>query len=63
MLIKIYTLFTVLYSNLEVYNIASVLESFKTNSLTIRPLRVGVEVNNIFITVATFKSFRNCKVS
>jgi hypothetical protein len=63
MLIKIYTLFTVLYSNLEVYNIASVLESSRINSLTIGPPRVGVEVDNIFIAIVTFKSFKNCKVS
>jgi hypothetical protein len=63
MLIKIYTLFTVLYFNLEAHDIALVLGSFKANSSTIRPLRVEVEVNNIFVTVATFSSFRNYKIS
>jgi hypothetical protein len=63
MLIKIYTLFTVLYSNLEACDIASVLKSSGASSSTIRPPGVGVEVDNIFIAVATFSSFKNCKVS
>jgi hypothetical protein len=62
MLIKIYTLFTVLYSNLKARDITLVLGSFGASSLTIRPFRVGVEVNNIFIAVATFKSSKNYKV-
>ena len=59
--IKIYTLFTVLYSNLEACGIALVLGFSRASSLTTRPFRAEVEVNNIFITVATFSSSRNCR--
>jgi hypothetical protein len=58
---KIYTLFTILYSNLEARGIALVLGSFRANSLITRPPRVEVEVDNAFITVATFNSSRNCR--
>jgi hypothetical protein len=61
MTIKTYTLFTVLYSNLKARNITSVLGSFKTSNSTAGPFRVKVEINNIFITAATFNSSRNCK--
>ena len=57
--IKIYTLFTVLYSNLEARNITLVLGSPRASSLTARPPRVEVEVDNIFVTIATFSSSRN----
>jgi len=59
--VKIYTLFTILYSNLEAHDITSVLGSSKANNLTTRPSRVGVEVDNIFVAVATFNSSRNYK--
>ena len=62
MLVKIYTLFTVLYSNLEACNIALVLGSSRASGLTIRPSRVVVEVDNIFVAIATFSSSRNCRV-
>ena len=61
MTVKTYTLFTILYSNLEAYNIALVLKSSRASSSTARPFRVEVEINNIFITTATFNSSRNCK--
>ena len=61
MTIKIYTLFTVLYSNLEARDIISVLGFFGAGDLTTRPPRVGVEVDNIFVTITTFSSSRNCK--
>ena len=60
--IKIYILFTVLYSNLEAYNIALVLGPSRTSSLITRPPRVEVEVGNVFVTIATFSSSRNCRV-
>jgi len=63
MLVKTYTLFTILYSNLEAYNIALVLGSSGAGGLTIGPPRVGVEVDNVFIAVATFSSSRNCSTS
>jgi hypothetical protein len=59
---KIYTLFTILYSNLEAHDIALVLGSSKADSSTTGPPRVEVEVNNVFVTIATFNSSRNCKV-
>ena len=62
MLIKTYTLFIVLYSNLEARDIALVLGFSGASGLTIGPPRVGVEVDNVFVAVATFSSFRNCKV-
>ena len=58
---KIYTLFTVLYSNLEVCNITLVLGSPGASSSIARPPRVEVEVDNVFITAATFNSSRNCR--
>jgi hypothetical protein len=60
--VKIYTSFTVLYSNLEAYNIASVLGPSGASSLITRPPRVEVEVDNVFVAVATFSSSRNCRV-
>ena len=59
---KIYTLFTVLYFNLEARDITLVLGSPGADSLTARPPKVEVEVDNVFITAATFSSFKNCKV-
>ena len=58
--IKIYTLFTVLYSNLEARGIAVVLGSSRASSLIARPSRI--EVDNVFITIATFSSSRNYRV-
>ena len=63
MLIKIYTSFTISYSNLKAHDITLVLGSSGANNSTIRPFKVGVEVDNIFITIATFSSFRNYKTS
>jgi hypothetical protein len=60
--VKIYTLFTVLYSNLEACSIALVLGSSRASSLTTRPSGVEVEVDNVFVTIATFSSSRNCRV-
>jgi hypothetical protein len=57
--VKIYTSFTVLYSNLEACDIALVLGSSRASSLTTRPPRVEVEVDNVFVAVATFSSSRN----
>jgi len=51
-----------LYSNLEAYNIALVLGFSKASNSTTGPLRVEVEVDNVFVAVATFNSFKNCKV-
>ena len=59
---KIYTLFTVLYSNLEARGIALVLGSSGASSLTTRPPRAEVEVDNVFIAIATFSSSRNYRV-
>ena len=61
MTIKTYTLFTVLYSNLEAHDIALVLGSSGASSLTTRPLIVEVEVDNVFVAVVTFSSSKNCK--
>ena len=58
---EIYTLFTVLYSNLEAYNIALVLGPSRASGLTTGPPRVEVKVDNVFITIATFSSSRNCR--
>ena len=63
MTVKTYILFTVLYSNLKARNIALVLGFFRASNLITGPLRVEVEVDNVFVTVATFSSFRNCKAS
>ena len=60
--IKIYTLFTVLYSNLEARGIALVLGSSRAGSLITRPSKVEVEVDNAFIAIATFSSSRNYRV-
>ena len=60
---KIYTLFTVLYSNLEACDIALVLGSSGAGSSTIGPPRVEVEVDNVFVAIATFSSSRNCRAS
>jgi len=60
MTVKTYILFTVLYSNLEACDIALVLGLFGAGGLTIGPL--GVEVDNVFVAVATFNSSRNCRV-
>ena len=57
--IKTYTSFTILYSNLEARGIALVLGSSRASNLITRPPRVGVEVDNIFVAVATFSSSRN----
>ena len=62
MTIKTYTLFTVLYSNLEARDIALGLGPSGASSLITRPPRVEVEVDNVFITIATFSSSRNCRV-
>jgi len=63
MLVKTYTSFTVLYSNLEACDIALVLGSSGADSLTIGPPGVGVEVDNVFVAAVTFSSSRNCKAS
>jgi len=60
--IKIYILFIILYFNLKTHSIALVLESFGVNSLTIKPFRVEVEVDNILIVAAIFNSFKNYRV-
>jgi hypothetical protein len=62
MTVKIYTSFTILYSNLEARDIALVLGPSRASSLTTRPPRVEVEVDNIFVAVATFSSSRNYRV-
>jgi len=62
MTIKTYTLFTVLYSNLEARDIALVLGSSRASSSTARPPRVEVEVDNVFFAIATFSSSRNYRV-
>ena len=59
---KTYTLFTVLYSNLEARDIALVLGSPRASGLTARPPGVEVEVDNVFVATATFSSSRNCRV-
>ena len=62
MTVKTYTLFTILYSNLEAYNIALILGSSRASNLTTRPSKVEVKANNIFVTITTFSGSRNCKV-
>jgi len=63
MLVKIYTLFTILYSNLEACDITSVLGSSEADGSTIGPPGVEVEVDNIFVAATIFSSSRNCKAS
>ena len=60
--VKTYTSFTILYSNLKACDIALVLGSSRASSLITRPSRVEVEIDNIFITIATFSSSKNYKV-
>jgi len=57
--VKTYTSFTVLYSNLEARDIASVLGSSGAGGSTTGPPGVEVEVDNVFVAAATFSSSRN----
>ncbi len=59
---KTYTLFTVLYSNLEARDITLVLGLFGASGLITGPPGVEVEVDNVFVAAATFSSSRNCRV-
>ena len=59
---KTYTLFTVLYFNLEAHSIALVLRFSGANNLITKPFRIEVEVDNVFVTAVIFNSFRNYKV-